>query len=345
MNSERRSVGKVTVSQSYRPARWLSNPHLVTMWGKFFRPARIVPARTERWDTPDDDFVDVVRTDGASDESPTFLLLHGLEGSARSHYATGTLLAAAARGWQANLLLFRSCGEEMNRAARSYHSGETTDLNFAVRRLLRERPSAPLVLGGVSLGGNVLLKWLGEQGSAIDPRVRAATAVSVPFDLARSCAHMERGFTRVYGWNFVKTLKRKAMEKLERHPGIADPARILAARTLWEFDDAFTSVVHGFRDAADYYAQSSSLRFLSQIRVPTLLLSSRDDPFHPPAVLGDVARIAAGNPSLALEFTERGGHVGFLEGARPWRTANYAERRIVDFGANVLRAVAASSVA
>ncbi|MEO7963080.1 MAG: alpha/beta fold hydrolase [Gemmatimonadaceae bacterium] len=325
------------MSQSYRPARWLSNPHLVTMWGKFFQSARVVPASTERWSTPDDDFVDVVRIPATHEEAPTFLLLHGLEGNARSHYATGTLLAAAARGWQANLLVFRSCGDEMNRAMRSYHSGETTDIDLVVRRLLNERPYAPLVLGGVSLGGNVLLKWLGEQGSAIDQRVRAATAVSVPFDLARSCAHMERGFARVYGWNFLKTLKRKALEKLERHPNIADRDRILSARTLWEFDDAFTSIVHGFRDAADYYAQSSSMRFLSTIRVPTLLLSSRDDPFHPPSVLDQVAQIAAGNPSLTLEFTDRGGHVGFLEGAHPLRTANYSERRIVDFGASVLQ--------
>lgn len=306
------------------------------MWGKFFHPPRRLSSHTERWDTPDGDFLDVVRISAKHDDAPTFLLLHGLEGNAHSHYAGGTLLAAAARGWQANLLLFRSCGTEMNKAPRSYHSGETSDLAFAVRRLLHERPRAPLVLGGVSLGGNVLLKWLGEQGSTIDPRVRAATAVSVPFDLARSCAQMEIGFARVYGWNFLKTLKRKALMKIDRHPGIAERDRVLAARTLWEFDDAFTSIVHGFRDAADYYARSSSMQFLSTICVPTLLLSARDDPFHPTVVLDDVSKIAASNPSLVLEFPERGGHVGFLEGAYPWRTSNYAERRIVDFAFSML---------
>ncbi len=306
------------------------------MWGKFFQPPRDLPAQTERWETPDADFIEVVRTKAVQDDAPTFLLLHGLEGNANSHYATGTLRAAAARGWQANLLVFRSCGSEMNRTQRSYHSGETSDLDFVVQRLLLERPHAPLVLGGVSLGGNVLLKWLGEQGGAIDARVRAATAVSVPFDLARSCAHMEIGFARVYGWNFLRTLKRKALLKIARHPGIADRKRVLAAQTLWDFDDAFTSVVHGFRDAADYYARSSSIQLLSSVRVPTLLLSSRDDPFHPPTVLDDVSEIAACNPSLVLEFTERGGHVGFLEGTHPWKTSNYAERRMVDFGAAVL---------
>ena len=329
--------GKVTVSQSYRPARWLSNPHLVTMWGKFFKPPREVATRTERWDTPDGDFVDVVRTEGASPDAPTFLLLHGLEGGARSHYAVGTLLEAHARGWQGNLLVFRSCGEEMNRAARSYHSGETADLDLVVRRLLAERPGAPLLLGGVSLGGNVLLKWLGEQGNAVPSAVRAAVAVSVPFDLARSCAHMERGFARLYGWNFLKSLKRKALEKLDQHPGIADRNRVVAARTLWEFDDAFTAVAHGFRDAADYYRRSSSIHYLADIRLPTLLLSARDDPFHPSDVLDDVTRIAAANAALRTEFTDRGGHVGFLEGAHPWRTANYAERRIIHFCESLLR--------
>lgn len=323
-------------SQPYRPARWLSNPHLVTMWGRFFHPPRAVVTRTERWETPDDDFVEVVRTPTERDDAPTLLLLHGLEGNAYSHYASGTLLAAASCGWQANLLVFRNCSEEMNRAQRSYHSGETTDLDHVVRRLLRERPSAPMVLAGVSLGGNVLLKWLGEQRNTIDPRIRAATAVSVPFDLAQSCAHIERGFARVYGWNFLKTLKRKALAKIARYPGIADPARVLAARTLWEFDDAFTSVVHGFVDAADYYKRSSSIRYLEHICIPTLLLSARDDPFHPTDVLEEVSRIAAANPSLVLEFTDRGGHVGFVEGEFPWRTSNYAERRIVEFGAGVL---------
>ena len=147
---------------------------------------------------------------------------------------------------------------------------------------------------------------------------------------------MERGFTRVYGWNFLKTLKRKALAKIEAHPGIADPQRVLAARTLWEFDDAFTSVVHGFRDAADYYARSSSLQYLARIRVPTLLLSARDDPFHPPSVLEDVSAVAAENPALHTEFTARGGHVGFIEGTAPWRTVNYAERRIVQFCASRL---------
>lgn len=308
------------------------------MWGKFFRSPPSVETRVERLQTPDGDDLDIVRTPGTPGdrEAPTLVLLHGLEGSTRSHYTAGTLAEAQRRGWQANLLLFRGCNGALNRAPRSYHSGETTDLDFVVRRLQAERPAAPLILAGVSLGANVLLKWLGEQGAAVTGMIAAATAVSTPFDLARSSAHIDAGFSRVYAWNFLKSLKAKALEKIRQHPGLADPARVEAAHSLWTFDDAFTSVAHGFRDAADYYERSSSIRYLAAIRVPTLLLSSRDDPFHPPQVLDDVARIAAGNPALHLEFTESGGHVGFVEGATPNRARYYMERRIAEFACTQL---------
>ncbi|MBK6457104.1 MAG: alpha/beta fold hydrolase [Gemmatimonadetes bacterium] len=332
MSSPFRPLPVPASDSAFRPAWWLTNPHASTMWGKFFRTPPPLDARIERWDTPDGDVLDLVRL-AAPPTAPTFLLLHGLEGSMRSHYAAGTLREAQRAGWQANLLLFRSCNGELNRAPRSYHSGETTDLAHVVGRLLDERGGTPLILAGVSLGANVLLKWLGEQGRDAVGRVQAAVAVSAPFDLARSCAQIDRGLSRVYAWNFLKSLRSKAVEKIRQHPGIADPARVLAARSLWSFDDAFTSVVHGFRDAADYYYRSSSIRYLRDIRVPTLLLSARDDPFHPPDVLDDVARIAAGNPALHLEFPARGGHVGFVEGRSPARVTYYMERRIPEFAA------------
>lgn len=321
----------------FLPAWWLPGPHLTTVWGKFFRRPPTIDARVERWDTPDGDVLDVIRAP-APDRSPVFLLLHGLEGSIRAHYATGTLRAAREGGWQANLLLFRTCNGELNRTPRSYHSGETTDLDFVVRRLAEERPGAPLVLAGISLGGNVLLKWLGEHGEALQGRVAAAIAVSAPYDLARSSAHIDRGFTRLYARNFLRTLRAKALDKIAQHPGIADPVRVAAADTLWSFDDAFTSVVHGFIDAADYYFRSSSICYLHRIRVPTLLLSARDDPFHPPEVLDDVRRIAEGNAALHVEFPPRGGHVGFVEGRSPAHASYYVERRIIDFGTAQLAA-------
>jgi hypothetical protein len=249
----------------------------------------------------------------------------------RSHFVPGILSAAHSAGWQANLLFFRTCGGEPNRLPRSYHSGETADLDYVAARLVEERPGVPLVLAGISLGGNVLLKWLGEQGNAAIPSVAAAIAVSVPFDLARSARHID-DHGRFYARRFLKTLRGKAMEKVARFPGIADGQAIARADTLWAFDDAFTSVVHGFRNAADYYNRSSSIRYLSGIRVPTLLLSARDDPFHPPEVLPEVEALAAGNPALIPEFVEVGGHVGFVEGALPWRTRSYVDRRVVEFG-------------
>lgn len=340
----------------FQPAWWLRNPHLATVWGKFFRTLPVVESRTERWDTPDGDHVDLVRTPGEA-SAPTFLLLHGLEGSARSHYVAGMLHSARAAGWQANLLLFRTCNGALNRARRTYHSGETTDVAYVVERLADERPEAPIVLAGVSLGANVMLKWLGElgrdapapsdataarsddsaaQAAAIRRRIAAAIAVSTPFDLARSCAHIDQGFSRVYARNFLRTLKRKALEKIAQYPDIADPARVMAADSLWAFDDAFTSVAHGFADAADYYYRSSCIRLLHRIGVPTLLLSARNDPFHPRDLLNDVARIAARNPSLHLEITEHGGHVGFVEGEQPRRARYYAERRVVAFASHQL---------
>ena len=315
----------------YQPAPWLTNAHLHTVWGRLFRRRPALPYRRERWETPDDDFVDVLRLPPARPGSPTFLLLHGLEGSMRSHYIGGTLQHAWRRGWQANLMFFRTCGGEMNRQRRSYHSGETTDLEFVVRRLRAERPAAPLVLAGVSLGGNVVLKWLGEQGERARDDVAAASAVSVPFDLARSCRHIDAGAGRFYSRRFLRTLRRKALAKITLYPGLADPERVRRASTLWEFDDAFTSVVHGFSDAADYYARSSSLGYLQAIRVPTLLLSARDDPFHPPEILDEVLEVARENRHLHPEFVPRGGHVGFIEGSTPWDTTSYCERRAVEF--------------
>lgn len=320
----------------YTPAPWLTNPHLHTVWGRLFRRVERLSFVREHWETPDDDTIDVLRIPATDAEAPTFLFLHGLEGSENSHYVGGTMSAAHSHGWQPNLLIFRTCNGSLNRQARSYHSGETADLDLVVRRLLAERPRAPLVLAGVSLGGNVLLKWLGEQGDRIDTRVKAASAVSVPFDLARSSRHIDQGVSRVYSRRFLRSLRSKALAKIERHPGIADPDRIRAAQTLWEFDDAFTGPVHGFAGADDYYARSSSIRFLGAIRVPTLLLSARDDPFHPPGLLGEVEEIAGKNPALDVEFVDRGGHVGFVEGAVPWNTSSYCERRPVEFGEGVL---------
>ena len=294
-----------------------------------------LPARMERWSTPDDDFLDLHRID-APPGRPRLLILHGLEGTVRSHYAIGLLHEAQRRGWAADLLVFRSCGDEPNRALRLYHSGETSDLDFVVRRLVADDPARALLIAGVSLGGNVLLKWLGEQGDAAPRQLLGAAAVSVPFDLARGSRHLDRGFSRVYQAHFLRSLRRKALEKSTRFPEAIRAEVVLRPRTLYDFDDLVTAPVHGFRDADDYYTRSSSLPYLARIRVRTLLLSARDDPFLPSEVLDEVRDVARANPSLHPEFVERGGHVGFIAGSLPWRPFYYAEWRAAEFLASAI---------
>jgi predicted alpha/beta-fold hydrolase len=288
------------------------------------------PTRVERWDTPDDDFLEIHRLDAPAG-APRLLILHGLEGTIRSHYASGLLHEAKRRGWAADFLVFRSCGDEPNRALRLYHSGETTDLDLVVRRVTAETPDRPLFIVGVSLGGNVLLKWLGEQRDRAPVQLRRAAAVSVPFDLGRGSRHLDRGFSRFYQAHFLRSLRKKALAKSIRYPDAIRPDVVLRGQTLYEFDDLVTAPLHGFRNADDYYSRSSSLSYLAHIRTPTLLLSARDDPFLPPEVLDEVREIARTNPSLHLEFVEEGGHVGFISGSVPWRPFYYAEWRVAEF--------------
>jgi len=317
----------------YSPAWWIRGGHMQTLWGKFFRRQSPAPTRVERWDTPDGDFLEIHRVDSAP-ETPRVLLLHGLEGTIRSHYAQGLLNEAFRRGWGADLLVFRSCGSEPNRTRRFYHSGETGDLTFAVDRITAAFPEAPLAIAGVSLGGNVLLKYLGERQDRLPPQLKAAAAVSVPFDLSRSSTRINRGFSRVYQRFFLGSLRRKALEKAGRYPDLAPLERINRLRTLEDFDNVITGPLHGFRNAQDYYEKSSSLSYLSRIRLKTLLLSAVDDPMLPPAVLADVRKIAEHNPALVLEFPAKGGHAGFVAGSRPWRPFYYAEYRVGEFFAN-----------
>lgn len=324
MSSRRRS------EYTYRPAWWVPGAHAQTLWGKFFRPRPSLPVRVERWETPDGDFIDLHRLDGPPG-APRLLFLHGLEGTIRSHYVAGFFREAQRRRWAADLMIFRGCGSEPNRAPRFYHSGETTDFAFVLDRVLREHPQSPVVTAGVSLGGNVLLKFLGERGADLPRQLRAAAAISVPFDLERGARFIATGFSRIYDRHFVRTLRSKALAKLGRYPNLFDRSKLDRATSIYDFDDAVTAPVHGFADAHDYYSRSSSLGWIERIRLPTLLLSAVDDPFLPAEVLDEVRQIAADNPALSLEFTRHGGHVGFVAGRSPWRPFYYAEWRACEF--------------
>lgn len=322
------------LTSGYRAPRWLANPHLQTLWGKFLRRAPVQATAIERLETPDGDFLDLHHLSGPED-APVLVLLHGLEGGIRSHYIQGLLGEAKSRRWRATVIVFRSCGDEMNRAKRSYHSGDTSDLDLVISHLSRKYPESSLLLAGASLGGNVLLKYLGEQGACVGKNIRGAIAISVPFDLGRASRHMGQGFARVYQRHFLRSLRRKARFKIAEHPGIIAEERLAGAATLYDFDDVFTAPVHGFEGADDYYSRSSSLQFLDAINVNTLLLSAVDDPFLPSEVLEEVRVAVAGNPHVDIEFTSRGGHVGFV-GGTPTAPSYYIEQRAGDFLARQL---------
>ncbi len=311
----------------FQPAWWLPGPHSQTLGARFLRPGKM-PLRRERWTTSDGDFLDldfVARADPR--DHLLVLVLHGLEGSSRSGYAIQLCRQLSERGLYAVGLNFRSCSGELNRGQRLYHSGETSDLGWVIERLQASFPGRPLAAVGVSLGGNVLLKYLGEQG---DKAGLAAAAVwSVPFDLAAGASVMETGFARFYVWRLLRSLKRKAWARAADLGEHIDLERTLAARTFREFDDAATAPLHGFRDADDYYQQCSSANFLSAIRTPTLVLHSRDDPFLPAAAIPTAA--LAANPNITPALTDRGGHVGFVAGTLPGRPHFWAEDLIASW--------------
>ena len=272
-----------------------------------------MPTRRERLELPDGDFVDLDWTLGTGQEtqgsdSPLVCVFHGLAGSIASPYAAGIVAALQRHGMRAVFLHFRGCSGEPNRLARAYHSGDTADIGFLVETLVA-RGEKLLAAIGFSLGANALLKYAGE--SALKCRFRAVVAVSPPLVLAVGANTLRRGFARVYQNYLLGQLKQNAATKARQHPNCeVDWSQVQAARDFWQFDDAMTAPLHGFRDVHHYYAASSSRQFLAAIQVPTLIIHSRDDPFWTPAVLPTAQELA---PSVTLELSERGGHVGFVQ--------------------------------
>lgn len=305
------------------------------MWGPLFRRGGGPPLRRERVDTPDGDFVDLDwLAEPAPPRAPLLLVLHGLEGGARSHYVTGLLTHARATGWRGAALNFRSCSGEPNRCPRFYHSGDTGDLDHVLRLLVAREPGLRVGAVGVSLGGNVLLKWLGEQEAGAPGQVIAAVGISVPFDLETCARALDRGFARrVYTAGFLRTMRRKVVRKARMFPGFVDVAAVRRARTFAAYDRAMTAPVHGFADERDYWRRSSCAAYLARIRRPTLLINAVDDPLVPHTALPLPETLP---PGVRLETTPRGGHVGFVEGRWPWRAASWAERRAVAFLGAVL---------
>ena len=297
----------------FRPARGLGNPHIQTIAGKFLRPEPTVPVRRERIETPDGDFIDLDFARDAPSSAAPVVVLHGLEGATTRKYMRTTFRHLLDAGLAPIGLNFRGCSGEANRTVRAYHSGETEDLGL-VLDLVAERFGRPAGVVGYSLGGNVTLKLVGERGEAARDRVGAAVAISVPFDLAAGADRISSGLMgRVYTTYFMRSLQRKIRLKADLLRDACDVDAVLRARTLRQFDDAATAPIHGFDDAADYYARSSSAGFIAGIRTPTLIVHSADDPFLPTERIPVEA--IEGNPWVTGVITERGGHVGFIEGS------------------------------
>ncbi|MFN3565860.1 MAG: YheT family hydrolase [Burkholderiaceae bacterium] len=304
-----------SVRSTYRAPRWLPGPHSQTIVAAKLVPRPRVAYRRERWDTPDGDFVDVdfARPEPAAEDAPVLVLFHGLEGCSRSHYALAIMRHFADCGWRGMVPHFRGCSGEPNRLPRAYHSGDSDEIDWILRRVHARWPQARLHAAGVSLGGNALAKWLGERED--DARfVAAAASVGSPLDLAAGGAALNRGFNRVYERAFLATLKPKALAKARRFPGVARAEAIARARSLREFDDAFTAPVHGFRDADDYWSRASGKAWLPGVKVPHLVLNARNDPFVPAASLPREDEVSR---HVVVEQPEEGGHVGFPQGAPP----------------------------
>jgi hypothetical protein len=329
------------VPRPFEPAWWLPGPHAQTVAGRYVRPTTGVRYRRERIDTPDGDFVDLdfATVPGSprpapADDAPLVLVVHGLEGSAESAYVLETCRALWDRGIRSVAMNFRSCSGEPNRLPRFYHAGDTGDIGFVLGLLAGRNPGVPLGAVGFSLGANVLLKYLGEQGSA--SRVRAAAAISIPFDLGAGADKLQSRWTgRLYTRIFIRSLQRKYREKGELMRDACDERLVFAARSFREFDDAATARLHGFAGVDDYYGSSSSHQFLSRIRVPALLVHAEDDPFVPAEAIPHAT--IAGNPCLTPAITPQGGHVGFIAGP-PWRPHFWAEAEAARFVEGVLSA-------
>jgi hypothetical protein len=306
-----------------------------TIWPALFsrtsQHAHMPRYTRERWSTPDSDFIDVDFLQGGLDSKPFVVMFHGLEGSSNSHYARAFAAWCATHGWGFAVPHFRGCSGELNLAPRAYHSGDHAEVGWVLSRMRERMPTRTIHAIGVSLGGNALLRWAQEMGSEAARMASAVCAVSSPIDLAAGGAAISRGFNRqVYTRMFLKTMKPKALQKLKQHPGLFDPATLLAARDLYEFDNVFTAPLHGFKSTEDYWARASAKPHLHRIRIPALVINAKNDPFLPASALPGLHE---GGPHVLLEHPAHGGHVGFAHGRLPG-TVDWLPTRVTHFFAH-----------
>lgn len=310
----------------FKPAWWLPSSHLQTLWPAIFRSEiKGLSFKRERFELPDQDFIDIDWAEHPH-EGPIVLILHGFEGSLESHYAKGILRAITNIGWRGAFMYFRGCSGEPNRLPRGYHSGETTDVAYIIQKLREREPNTPIAAIGYSLGGNVLLKWLGETGK--ENPLKAAVAISVPFDLHKASKRIQHGFSRFYQWYLLKCARDRLLQKFVRVAAPIDLSSLAEAHTIREFDHQYTVPLHGFASVDEYYTMTSCGRYLNQIEVPTLVIHAKDDPFMTEDMIPDPNELS---PKITLEITENGGHVGFVMGKYPWQPEYWLEKRAPQF--------------
>ncbi|MBA1276459.1 MULTISPECIES: hydrolase [Pseudomonadaceae] len=317
--------------ETFTPARWLPGGHLQTLWNPCCRRATKLSRQRERLWLADGDFIDLDWHGPHDPTAPLVLILHGLTGSSNSHYVLGLQRQLAERNWASVAVNWRGCSGEPNLLPRAYHSGASDDLTEVVAHLQAIRPLAPLHAVGYSLGGNVLLKYLGETGSTTP--LHKAVAVSVPFRLDQCADRIGIGFSRVYQAHFMREMVAYVKDKQRLFTSLGNAEHLSTLqrlgslrgmRTFWDFDGRFTAPLHGYSDASDYYRRASSRYFLPDISIPTLLIQAEDDPFVFRHSVPEPAELSA---TTTLELHRSGGHVGFVEGS-PTRPRYYLERRI-----------------
>lgn len=317
-----------------KPAWWCRGAHAQTILGAFLRRRPRLNLNRVRLETPDGDFLDIDFLEqppaNAGHRKPLVIILHGLEGSSRAPYVQSLIGEIQKYDWSAAAVNMRMCSGELNRLRQSYHSGKTEDLDFVVDYLEGRGQWDKIYLAGFSIGGNIVLKWLGEQGERASKKIHKAAAISVPYDLTKAVGEMDRGFNReVYTRLLLLRLKTKVVEKEKVYPGLVRLPFVKRSKTFSEFDREVTAPLNGFKDEKDYWSRSSCRNFLSSVRVPTLLIHAEDDPFFPGKFLPlDDIRSSSFLKPLIVPC---GGHLGFMSGSSPWRTEPWLETQILQF--------------
>ncbi|MGY8815047.1 MAG: hydrolase [Gammaproteobacteria bacterium] len=312
------------VPSKFKPAWWLPDSHSQTLWQYFIRRKNKIKLIPERLELPDGDFVDLCWTTNMT--GPLIAVFHGLEGDITSPYSNAIMHYLHTLGWRAVFMHFRSCSGEMNRLERSYHSGDTDDIRYLIQLLQTRYPDVPIATIGYSLGGNALLKYLGESGAA--SQVVASVAVSVPYLLHDSAKTLSKGLSRFYQWRLVRSLQKKVHKKFFGKNSTVKITSLHKLNTFYKFDENITAPLHGFKNAEEYYLKSSCRQYLSKIRTPTLLLHARDDPFMSSVAIPNEEELS---DTVILEFSDKGGHVGFVGGIVPWKAQYWLEKRITNF--------------